>query len=74
MTTVVLVYCLKALSWWPAIHSLCRSLCGRFLECVLMRDVIGNESCDISLAQHNQIMQKFAVFFFFLLGSTNGKN
>ena len=29
----------------------------------------------ISLAQHNQIMQKFAgFFFFFLLGSINGKN
>ena len=30
MTTVVLVYCLKTLSWWPAIHSLCKALCGRF--------------------------------------------
>ena len=29
----------------------------------------------ISLAQHNQIMKKFAVFiFFFWLGSINGKN
>lgn len=54
MTTVTLIHYLEdfaivASNW---LHSLCRALCGRFLECISVRDDTGSESYDISsLAQ-----------------------